>query len=100
MKVRHPERRVFIGNLDYNTTSNDLRELFSGYGEIVDVYFPQDKKRLPPILKRVREAHEPINYGCAFVEFRTKEQAATIYGLQDLTDPYGRQIYISTAAKL
>ena len=33
---------VFIGNLDFDTTEEDLRELFSGYGEIAQVKIPRD----------------------------------------------------------
>lgn len=96
-KTRIPSHRVFVGNLDYRTTAHDLRDMLSGYGEVVDVYFPKDSKRQPPTIERERNADEPINYGCAFVEFRSREQTIIVHTLKDIKDPYDRPIYISNA---
>lgn len=99
VKKRRPECRVFVGNLDYRVTSNDLRDVFSGFGDVVDVYFPRDPNRKPPWLPQRRPKNAPVNYGCAFVEFAVKEQAEQLLSLKGFTDSYGREIYISSSVK-
>jgi ATP-dependent DNA helicase RecG len=36
------QRDVFVGNLDYSTTSEELKQLFEKYGEVVSVSIPID----------------------------------------------------------
>jgi RNA recognition motif-containing protein len=36
--------RLYIGNLDFDTTTETLREAFSEYGEVKDCFLPQDKE--------------------------------------------------------
>lgn len=48
--------KVFVGNLNYETTQKDLETLFSEVGEVVDVFLPIDRARGRP-------------RGFAFVEF-------------------------------
>ncbi len=55
--------KVFVGNLDFNTTKNEVQTLFSQVGEIRDVFLPMD-----------RESGRPR--GFAFVEFTSDEDAA------------------------
>ena len=55
--------KVFVGNLDFNTTKTEVQTLFAEAGEVRDVYLPTD-----------RESGRPR--GFAFVEFATEEQAA------------------------
>ena len=55
--------KVFVGNLDFNTTRAEVQELFSKVGEIRDVFLPTD-----------RESGRPR--GFAFVEFSSDEDAA------------------------
>ena len=35
--------RIYVGNLSYNVTSEDLREVFSEYGEVASAEVVQDK---------------------------------------------------------
>jgi cold-inducible RNA-binding protein len=35
--------KVFVGNLDFRTSPEQVRELFSQAGEIQDVFFPMDR---------------------------------------------------------
>lgn len=30
-------KRLYVGNLDYSATSEDVKELFSAYGEVVEI---------------------------------------------------------------
>jgi len=55
--------KVFVGNLDFNTTRDEVQSLFSQIGEIKDVFLPTD-----------RESGRPR--GFAFVEFVNEENAA------------------------
>lgn len=55
--------KVFVGNLDFNTTRAEVQTLFSQVGEIKDVFLPTD-----------RESGRPR--GFAFVEFTSDEDAA------------------------
>ncbi|HEU4521742.1 MAG TPA: RNA-binding protein, partial [Thermoanaerobaculia bacterium] len=55
--------KVFVGNLDFNTTKTEVQTLFAEAGEVRDVYLPTD-----------RESGRPR--GFAFVEFASEEQAA------------------------
>jgi cold-inducible RNA-binding protein len=56
--------KVFVGNLDFNTTRDEVQSLFSQAGEVRDVFLPTD-----------RESGRPR--GFAFVEFATDEAAAS-----------------------
>ena len=54
--------KVFVGNLDFRTTKDEVQSLFSQIGAIKDVFFPTD-----------RESGRPR--GFAFVEFQSEEDA-------------------------
>lgn len=95
--VRNQDRRIFVGNLDFRTTASDIREMFSGSADVKDVFFPPARRRPVPDIGRERKKDEPINYGCAFVEFASIAQVQTIFHLEGLKDPYGREIYISAS---
>jgi RNA recognition motif. (a.k.a. RRM, RBD, or RNP domain) len=55
--------KVFVGNLNFNTTRDEVQGLFSQIGEVRDVFLPTD-----------RESGRPR--GFAFVEFTSDEDAA------------------------
>jgi len=38
------ETKLYIGNLSYETTTEDLTEYFSQFGEVADVYIPLDRE--------------------------------------------------------
>jgi len=54
--------KVFVGNLDFRTTKDEVQTLFSQIGAIKDVFLPTD-----------RESGRPR--GFAFVEFESEEDA-------------------------
>ena len=75
---------IYIGNLSYDTTEDQLRQAFAGYGEVSTVNIITD-----------RESGRPK--GFAFIEMPTKNEAtAAISGLngQDLN---GRSLNIDEA---
>ena len=53
---------LFVGNLPYNATEAELRELFSEVGSLVNVYLPTDRET-----GKLR--------GFAFVDFRERTDA-------------------------
>lgn len=55
--------KVFVGNLDFNTTRDEVQSLFAQVGEIRDVFLPTDRQTGRP-------------RGFAFVEFASEEDAA------------------------
>jgi RNA recognition motif-containing protein len=56
-------RKLYVGNLNYSTTEQDLRELFSEVGPVASVSLVMD-----------RETGRPRGFG--FVEMETDEAAA------------------------
>ncbi len=56
-------KKIFVGNLNFATTDQELRELFGEVGEVMDVHIPKD-----------RESGRPR--GFAFVRFAEEDQAA------------------------
>lgn len=77
-------RKLYVGNLSYNTTEDDLRELFAAYGTIDSLNLITD-----------RYTGRPRGFG--FVEMSTDEEAqAAVSGL-DGRDVDGRQIKVNEA---
>ena len=37
-------KRIYVGNLSYRTTTDQLRDLFSQAGEVQDVFLPSDRE--------------------------------------------------------
>jgi RNA recognition motif-containing protein len=65
--------RIYVGNLSYDTTEDELRQEFVAYGEVTSVSMPSDKFSGRP-------------KGFAFVEMGSKSEAeAAITGLNGKT---------------
>ena len=76
--------QIYVGNLSYNATTDDVRQLFAPYGEVASIQIPTD-----------RETGQPRGFG--FVEMRNGTQArAAIAGLNG-TDLGGRTFNINEA---
>lgn len=76
--------KLFVGNLDYTVTSEDLRNHFLSAGNIVDAVVIMDK-----MTGRSR--------GFGFVEFETEEQAKEATEKLNDTDLKGRKITVNEA---
>ncbi len=75
---------IYVGNMSYDTTEDQLREAFTGYGEVTTVNIIKDKFTGEP-------------RGFAFVEMSTKEDAtAAISGLNG-QDMGGRALNVNEA---
>ncbi|HYF37225.1 MAG TPA: RNA-binding protein, partial [Prosthecobacter sp.] len=35
--------KMYVGNIPFSATENDLRDLFSAYGVVTDVFLPMDR---------------------------------------------------------
>ena len=75
---------MFVGNLSFDTTSDQIRELFAEVGEVVSVNVPVD-----------RDTGRPR--GFAFVELSTAEQAAAATEKLNGTELGGRSLRVNEA---
>ena len=76
--------RIFVGNLNYTTTAEQLKELLSAVGEVVDVYLPSDRATGKP-------------RGFAFVEMSSDEEAEAAIEEFNGKDLGGRPLRINAA---
>jgi RNA recognition motif-containing protein len=76
--------KVFVGNLDFNTTRAEVQTLFTEVGEIRDVFLPTD-----------RESGRPR--GFAFVEFANDEDAAKAIEKFNGYELGGRKLRVNAA---
>ena len=76
--------KMYVGNIPFSATENDLRDLFSAYGVVTDVFLPMD-----------RDSGRPR--GFAFVSMETPEgMTAAINGLNG-KEMGGRTLSINEA---
>src|SRR5215208_3730559 len=76
--------KVFVGNLDFNTSRAEVQALFGEVGEIRDVFLPTD-----------RESGRPR--GFAFVEFSNDEDAAKAIERFNGHELGGRKLRVNAA---
>ncbi len=83
-------KRLFVGNLPYRVSADQLRELFSQNGEVVDVFIPLD-----------RETRRPR--GFALVEMSTEEEANAAIeahnGKTEISDDRGPRVITVNEAR-
>lgn len=75
---------IYIGNLSYSVTQEDLNEVFGEYGTVKRVYLPTDRET-----GRMR--------GFGFVEMETEAQEASAIAELDGAEWMGRQIKVNPA---
>jgi RNA recognition motif-containing protein len=75
---------IFVGNLSYEISQEDLAEVFQDYGKVKRVHIPVDKET-----QRKR--------GFAFVEMENKAQEAKAIEALDGADWMGRSIKVNEA---
>lgn len=78
------QRRLYIGNLPWATTSEGLREHFAVFGKIVDVVIPEDKES-----GRIK--------GFGFVEFADGEDAVVAIEKSNGEEFLGRPLKVDFA---
>jgi len=78
------EKKLFVGNLPYSVTSEQLEETFSSIGTVISATVIIDK-----FSKRSK--------GFGFVEMATEEEAANAKERLDQSELDGRRIFVSEA---
>ena len=76
--------KLYVGNLSFKTTEDELRSHFGQYGSVTDVYVAMDKMTGRP-------------RGFAFVTMGTPEEAKTAAEKINGTDLGGRQLTVNEA---
>mmetsp|Transcript_40385 Transcript_40385/g.89677 ORF Transcript_40385/g.89677 Transcript_40385/m.89677 type:complete len:163 (-) Transcript_40385:1143-1631(-) len=76
--------KLYVGNLPWKTTNDELKELFSRFGSVEDAFIPTD-----------RETGRPRGFG--FVTLEANAAKAAIAELNE-TDYMGRTIRVNEAA--
>jgi RNA recognition motif-containing protein len=80
------QTKVFVGNLNFQTTEDELRQLFSQSGEVVSVSIPTDRMSGRP-------------RGFAFVEFASGEAAAAAIERFNDQELGGRNLRVNEATE-
>lgn len=76
--------KLFVGNLSFDTTENDLQDAFAAHGSVLQVDIPQD-----------RMTNKPRGFG--FVTMATKEEADAAVTALNGTDLHGRALTVNEA---
>jgi cold-inducible RNA-binding protein len=76
--------KLFVGNLSFDTTENDLQDTFSAHGSVVQVDIPQD-----------RMTNKPRGFG--FVTMSSKQEADAAVTALNGTDLHGRALTVNEA---
>jgi RNA recognition motif-containing protein len=84
LRSRVISTRIFIGNLNYSTTSRELTELLETVGEVVDLYLPTDRATGRP-------------RGFAFAEMASAAEAEAAVDQLDGKELGGRAVRINAA---
>ena len=77
-------KKVFIGNLSYNVTGDQLREMFAQAGEVVDAVV-------------IIERHTGRSKGFGFIEFSTEEEAKKAIEMFNGKELDGREMRVNEA---
>ena len=77
---------IYVGNLNWNMTSDDLHNLFSPYGEVVSAKIVTDK------------FNNNRSKGFGFVEMSDDDAARTAISNLNDTDVLGRKIVVNESA--
>ncbi|MFB6276188.1 MAG: RNA recognition motif domain-containing protein [Halothece sp.] len=75
---------IYIGNLDYSVTQDDLSEVFADYGTVKRVHLPTDRET-----GRMR--------GFGFVEMASESEESNAISELDGAEWMGRQLKVNTA---
>jgi RNA recognition motif-containing protein len=76
-------KRIYVGNLPFSATEDEVRKLFAAHGEVLDVSLPQD-----------RETGRPRGFG--FVEMNDADADKAVQAL-DGKDFGGRSLRVNEA---
>ena len=77
-------KKLYVGNLSFNTSEDGLRTLFSSFGTVASA-------------KIITDRDSGSSRGFGFVEMETEEAASTAIAATNGTDLDGRQIKVNEA---
>ena len=77
-------KKLYVGNLPYKVTSDELKSLFSEFGEIVDAVV-------------ITERDSGRSKGFGFVEFATLEEAKKAAEAMNQKEMEGRKLVVNYA---
>ena len=77
-------KKIYVGNIPYDSTEEDLRELFSEHGEIES-------------LKIVKDQYTERSKGFAFIEMANEEDAKKIIATLNGHDFKGKALTVAEA---
>jgi cold-inducible RNA-binding protein len=80
----HMSNKLFVGNLSFNTTENDLQDAFAAHGNVVEANLMMDKMSGRP-------------RGFAFVTMSTSEEAQKAIGALNGAELDGRTLTVNVA---
>ena len=80
----HMSNKIFVGNLSFETTENDLQDAFAAHGNVLQVDIPQD-----------RMTNKPRGFG--FVTMSSKEEADAAISALNGKDLNGRSLTVNEA---
>ncbi len=76
--------KLFVGNLSYDTTEEDLQEAFASHGNVVSA-------------KIITDRYTGQSKGFAFVEMESREEGSAAQEALDGTELHGRSIIVNEA---
>lgn len=79
--------KLYIGNLSWNIRTEQLREIFSEAGEVIDAIVIEDKTN----------PSRPRSKGFGFVTFATEEEAEKAIKLFNGKEVDGRELVVNVA---
>jgi len=74
--------KLYIGNLDYDTNEQRLRDVFNEFGDVIDIFIP--------VVRATKRSR-----GFAFVTFDSQDAAAQAIAQRDQTELDGRTIRVN-----
>lgn len=75
---------IYVGNLSYEVTEEDLRQAFEGFGEVTSV-------------KIIKDRYSGVSRGFAFVEMAAKAEAESAINDLNGKELKGRSLTVSEA---
>ena len=78
------DSKLFVGNLSFDTTENDLQDTFAAHGNVVQVDIPQD-----------RMTNKPRGFG--FVTMSSKQEADAAVNALNGVEMHGRALTVNEA---
>jgi RNA recognition motif-containing protein len=78
------DSKLFVGNLSFDTTENDLQDTFAAHGSVVQVDIPQD-----------RMTNKPRGFG--FVTMSSKQEADAAVDALNGSELHGRSLTVNEA---